>query len=128
MPNSPRASPTEQPAKRRCYPSLRAASASALSSTRETLPFKRTSLSLPPRDTIIALVHVVVGGDTRRRYHGSKIEIYSSQGGATRSNKRFHTSLSSGVNQSKGRESPRTRSRNIRSARTMPTLVDRRVV
>lgn len=94
MPNSPRASPTEQPAKRRYYPSLRAASASALSSTRETLPFKRTSLSLPPRDTIIALVHVVVGGDTRRRYHGSKIEIYSSQGGATRSNKRFHTSLS----------------------------------
>lgn len=108
--------------------SLRPASASALSSTRETLPFKPTSLSLPPRDTIIALVHVVVGGDTRRRYHGSKIEIYSSQGGATRSNKRFHTSLSSGVNQSKGRESRRTRSRNIRSARTMPTLVDRRVV
>lgn len=108
--------------------SLRPASASALSSTRETLPFKRTSLSLPPRDTIIALVHVEVGGYTRRRYHGSKIEIYSSQGGATRSNKRFHTSLSSGVNQSKGRESRRTRSRNIRSARTMPTLVDRRVV
>lgn len=69
--------------------SLRPASASALSSTRETLPFKRTSLSLPPRDTIIALVHVVVGGDTRRRYHGSKIEIYSSQGGATRSNSAF---------------------------------------
>lgn len=55
--------------------SLRPASASALSSTRETLPFKRTSLSLPPRDTIIALVHVVVGGDTRRRYHGSNRDL-----------------------------------------------------
>lgn len=73
MPNSPRASPTEQLACEKTvlsFPSsLRPASASALSSTRETLPFKRTSLSLPPRDTIIALVHVVVGGDTRRRYH-----------------------------------------------------------
>lgn len=125
MPNSPRASPTEQPAKRRCYPSLRAASASALSSTRETLPFKRTSLSLPPRDTIIALVHVVVGGDTRRRYHGSNRDLLQ-----PRRSDAFEQALPyvAFVNQSKGRESRRTRSRNIRSARTMPTLVDRRVV